>query len=288
MKRGEKESFCLEKVKMEMFSDLTNDALNENPHYNLDFDKNYFGLLEDERAEFVNIIREAKPNPSSSEFPDFIFADGFIEHFQITSSRHTHKGATHTKKESEFQRRVDTETKKLEEEWNKKPCFDSIRSESWAFQNPEHSHAFLMSSFKDSWEKHLESRKKFTGKKEIGIFMVEYPEVALAMCENVYCNWIDGMSQGDMREQEEFKEYRLSRDKELLTYIYGFRNEIKYVIFINLTRCEIIRTESIPYLLKLMPWDYAIYPMQVCTLATVQNISVPNPFVKGEEKRDKT
>lgn len=88
MKRGEKESFCLEKVKMEMFSDLTNDALNENPHYNLDFDKNYFGLLEDERAEFVNIIREAKPNPSSSEFPDFIFADGFIEHFQITSSRH--------------------------------------------------------------------------------------------------------------------------------------------------------------------------------------------------------
>lgn len=78
MKRGEKESFCLEKVKMEMFSDLTNDALNENPHYNLDFDKNYFGLLEDERAEFVNIIREAKPNPSSSEFPDFIFADGFI------------------------------------------------------------------------------------------------------------------------------------------------------------------------------------------------------------------
>lgn len=138
MKRGEKESFCLEKVKMEMFSDLTNDALNENPHYNLDFDKNYFGLLEDERAEFVNIIREAKPNPSSSEFPDFIFADGFIEHFQITSSRHTHKGATHTKKESEFQRRVDTETKKLEEEWNKKPCFDSIRSESWAFQNPEH------------------------------------------------------------------------------------------------------------------------------------------------------
>lgn len=79
----------------------------------------------------------------------------------------------------------------------------------------------------------MESYQKYSGKKDIGIFMIEYPETALAMCENVYGRWIDGMAQGDVREQESFKDYRLSRDKALLNYMYDFRNEIKYVIFVN-------------------------------------------------------
>lgn len=253
-----------------------------------DFNKNYFGLLENERFEFADIIRTAKPNPSSSEFPDFIFDNGFIEHFQITSSQVTRKGATHARKESDFRRKVDTETEKLKTEWNITPSFDAVRSESWAFQNPAHSYTFLIDSFKQNWERHLESYQKYSGKKDIGIFMIEYPETALAMCENVYGRWIDGMAQGDMREQESFKDYRLSRDKALLNYMYDFRNEIKYVIFVNPQRVEVIRTENIPYLLQLMPWDYAIYPMQVCTMASIYNISIPNSLAKGDESNDQT
>ena len=116
--------------------------------------------------------------------------------------------------------------------------------------------------------------------------MVEHPEISLAMCENVYSNWIDGMSQGDMREQEKFKDYRLSRDKALLNYMHDFRDEIKYVIFVNPQRVEVIRIENIPYLLQLMPWDYAIYPMHVCTIASVHNISIPNSFARGDESDD--
>lgn len=67
---------------------------------------------------------------------------------------------------------------------------------------------------------------------------------------------------------------------------YDFRNEIKYVIFVNPQRVEVIRTENIPYLLQLMPWDYAIYSMQVCTIASVHNISIPNSLAKGDESDD--
>ncbi len=280
--RGEKESACFGRIKSALFT--------KSPAFycNSDFNKNYFGLLENERLEFANIIRTAKPNPSSSEFPDFIFDNGFIEHFQITSSQVNRKGATHAKKESEFWRKVKSETEKIEEEWNETPSFDRVRSESWVFQNPVHSHNFLIDSFKQNWEHHLESYQKYSGKKDIGIFMVEYPETALAMCENVYGDWINGMAQGDMREQESFKDYRLSRDKELLKYIYAFKGVIKYVAFVNPERCEVIRTENIPYLIHLMPWDYLVYPMQVCTMATVSNITVPAPFAEGDENNEKT
>ncbi len=45
--------------------------------------------------------------------------------------------------------------------------------------------------------------------------MIEYDESALGMIECVYTDWINGMSQGDMRKQEDFKNYRLSRDKKI-------------------------------------------------------------------------
>ena len=304
--RGDKESACFDKIKHALFYKdgmpicnpfdgcsaitATDDSFAKAHTFycNSDFNKNYFGLLENERLEFANIIRAAKPNPSSSKFPDFIFDNGFIEHFQITSSQITRKGAFHARKESEFQRRVERETEELKKKWNETPSFDRVRSESWAFQNPAHSYTFLIDSFKQNWERHLESYQKYSGKKDIGIFMIEYPETALAMCENVYGRWIDGMAQGDMREQESFKDYRLSRDKKLLKYIYDFNKIIKYVIFVNPVRCDVIRTKNIPYLIRLMPWDYLVYPMQVCTMATVSNITIPVPYAEGDESNDKT
>ncbi len=237
--------------------------------------KSYFGLTENDREEFENVLRKAQANPEASCFPDFIFKNGFIEHFRVTSSSVTRKGATHTRKEREFRRSVAAETKEIQSKWNEIPSFDEVRSKSWAFPNPAHSHDYLVCSLKNNWESHMTSYRNYMGSKQIGIFMIEYPEYALAMCENVYHEWIDGMSQGDMRGQEEFMEYRLSRDKKLLEYIYQFKNEIQYVIFLNNKRFEVIRTENIPYLIKLLPWDYVIYPLNVNTFSSVYNISVP-------------
>lgn len=89
------------------------------------------------------------------------------------------------------------------------------------------------------------------------------------------------MSFGDMRSPEKFKEYRLSRDKQLLEYIFDFKNLIKYVIFVNINRCEIVKTDKIQYLLNLMPWDYRISPMVVSNNYKLSNISLPSANIEG-------
>lgn len=254
---------------------------------NSDCHKSYFGLLESDRAEFEYIIRSSKSNPNLSLFPDFVFENGFIEHFQITSSKTNRKGSVHKREESIFKSKIESESEKIMQEWNETPSFDEVRSKSWIHPNPVHTYEFLIDSFKSNWERHLESCKKYTGSKEIGIFMIEYSEVALSMCENIYHEWINGMSHGDMRGQEKFDYYRLSRDKRLLNYIYQFRDDIKYVIFINCERFEVIRLESIPYLLKLIPWDYLIAPMLVQNFSMLYNKTVQWMDEEGD-KDDQT
>lgn len=245
-------------------------------YINSDCYKSFFGLTEEDRFEIEGILRNAFSNPNSSEFPDFIFDNGFIEHFKVSSSKTTRQGATHLKEEKEFQRKVEMETQMLEAEWNEVPSFNQVRTKTWTHNNPAHSYNYLSESFRSSWEHHCTSMRKYSGRKDVGIFLIEYPETALTMFENIYDGWIDGMSQGDMREQESFKEYRLSRDKELLNFIYQQRDEIKYVLFVNPERFEVIRTDNIPCLLKLMPWDYVIYPMCVTSTSSLYNISVFN------------
>lgn len=304
--RGDRELNCLEAVRDMVFCyngqprqdpithktylDVTEDEFKKARIHlvNSECRNSYFGLLEQHREEFEDILRKAKPNPDASSFPDFIFENGFIEHFRVTSSSVTRKGATHVRQKSEFHRTVDAETQKLVSEWNETPSFDTVRSQSWSFPNPKHSYDFLVDSFKRNWEHHMESYEKYAGPKQVGIFMIEYPEFALAMYENVYQGWIDGMSDGDMREEEDFKEYRLSRDKRLLEYIYQYKDEIQCVVFWNHARFEVIRTENIPYLIKLLPWEYCIYPLNVTTVDSLHNISVPEAPPQGEESDDKT
>ncbi len=81
---------------------------------------------------------------------------------------------------------------------------NTLRSTSWTFEYGAHSYEDLKKSFSRYWEKHLQSLEKYNGTKEIGIFMIEYDESALGMIECVYTDWINGMSQGDMRKQEDF------------------------------------------------------------------------------------
>lgn len=299
--RGDQELKCLNIIKEAIFCkdghpmenpfthktylDVSNDEFKKKKIWfvNSDCYNSYFGLLESDRKEFEYIVFSSKPNSNLSLFPDFVFDNGFIEHFQITSSKTNRKGSVHKKEESAFVSKVKSETEKIKQEWNETPSFDEVCSKSWVHTNPVHTYEFLVDSFKNNWEHHLESCKKYTGSKEVGIFMIEYSEVALSMYENVYHDWINGMSKGDMRGQEKFHCYRLSRDKQLLNYIYQFRDNIKYVIFINCERFEVIRLENIPYLLKLMPWDYLIVPMCVNNVASLHNITIPGVNEKGEK-----
>ena len=134
--RGERELRCLNIVKDAVFCkdgkpmqnpfthktylDVSDDEFKEDRIWlvNSECHKSYFGLEENNREEFECVLRVAQANLDASRFPDFIFESGFIEHFQVTSSPTTRKGATHIRKESEFRRTVDIETKEIEGEWN--------------------------------------------------------------------------------------------------------------------------------------------------------------------------
>lgn len=234
--KGEKEQKCFEVVK--------NDFMKEYP-------TRFFGLNCEEIKNIKVLFATAKINEKISEFPDIILNDGFIEHFQITSSKENKKGAVHIKELTDFKSRIRKEMTEIQ-------VNRDFSEKHWTMPYSEHSYENLVRSFKKNWNNHIESFEKYKGKKDISIFMIQYSDMALEMYENVYENWIDGMSNGDLREPERLDCYRITRDKEILNYMYEFKEKIKYVIFIYGEKCEIIKLENIPYILKLIPWNYAI------------------------------
>lgn len=243
--------------------------------------KKYFGLFQEDIEEIDDILRSAKPNDKDNQtvFPDFVFENGFIEHFQITSSKTNKKGAEHLKKLSLFKNEVEKEAKRFKEDCNTNSDSNKIRSKHLAMKYPEHNYEYLCESFKKNWENHIASYNKYMGNKNIGIFMIEYTDNALEMYENVYNDWVDFMTNGDLREPENVKTYRLTRDKALLNYIYSFKENMKYVMFVYEKECEIIKLENIPYLLKILPWDYVIAPYMGTTLfSSIYSLNVQNPI----------
>lgn len=65
--------------------------------------KDCFGLSYNQYIEIRDWINEAEPNYNNSKFPDFVFEDGFIEHFGVTSSSEDKKGAKQKRESSSLQ-----------------------------------------------------------------------------------------------------------------------------------------------------------------------------------------
>ncbi len=82
-----------------------------------------------------------------SEFPDFIFRKGFIEHFQVTSSKTTRKGAEHKKDEQAFKSAVQKEQEEVRKQWEHEMECNTLRSTSWTFEYGAHSYEDLKKSF---------------------------------------------------------------------------------------------------------------------------------------------
>lgn len=64
-------------------------------------DNEHFDVSDTQLRELRMWLNEAVPNPNRNDFPDFIFNNGFIEHFAVTSSLENKKGS-HQKKESKI------------------------------------------------------------------------------------------------------------------------------------------------------------------------------------------
>jgi hypothetical protein len=262
--RGEKEQQCL-KIVREKYSV-----------------ESCYALSQEEYDNIENYLSVATPNPKDSEFPDFVFTDGFIEHFQVSSSKKNRNGAKHLKDESMFIKEFEQKEAELRESIVNTP--NEIKAINSCFNFPEHSYENLVKSFKTTWSKHVESLEKMLQYKgSCGIFMIEYSDKALEMLEDIFQN-----SKQDLflhiREPQRFDDYKLSRDKELLRYIAKYKDVIQFVIYVNTREVEVISTRNIKEVIKLLPWDFRIasFGYQVKRRG-LYGISIPNELNKGAD-----
>lgn len=287
--RGESEKRCLDIVIQSVFKNnplnqkLPNevseeDFLEERVLYQQSAAvEKYFGLSEVDAIKIERVLRDAIPNPKISQFPDFVSKLGFIEHFYVTSSAENRKGSFHKKEKAIFMERVEREEEQFKNEMNEKPNFGELKLIHHTFPFPKHTYEYFTKSFIKIWNNHMSSYEKYQGIKEIGIFMVEYQDMALRMREDfgdVKCEvWY-----GDMLcSEKRYDYYRLSRDVELLKFIYKFRDKINFVIMVCGENVEIICIENIPELLKLIPYKFEIHaPSVMCEQTSLYGISVPD------------
>lgn len=234
--RGEKEQKCLNFVR-------NNIGL-----------ENYYGFSKDDKNKFDFCLKSAIPNNKPNDFPDFIFNDGFIEHFQISSGKSKKDGSEHLKGLNTYLKN------------NIKTVITNINNGDYnpyytTYQYPEHKYMFLKNSLELAWKSHIKSMNKYDGNKSIGIFMIEYQDSAIEMLENTYSNVKKGVTCGGIRQQKSINHYSIYHDKRMLNFLYENKETIQYVIYVYNKGVEIINVSNIPELLKHMPFDYYILPM---------------------------
>ena len=270
--RGDAERKCLEAVQRCIFESspfrnetaytVSEDEFFENYYlYAKPVEQIFFGMSEDDIVHVENLLRLVKPNSAPSEFPDFTSDRGFVEHFQVSSSEITKRaGALHKKEYAEFQKVANQKERQLMDEMNEHPESGKIETLTQVFTYPRHSYEYFCTSFKKTWEHHAESLDQYGGCKDMAAFMIEYQEHTLHMCEDFSeLKLKEKISYGDLFKGERYSYYRLSRDKNLLNYIYGYKGKIDYVVMVTDDELpEIIKVENIPELLKLNPHGFLI------------------------------
>lgn len=269
--RGQIEKECLFKVKEFFFCykernfqmmrscqhyELKDDNLMENIRFYIENRRDsLYGMVFDDIVEIFKAIKEAKENPNLSEFPDFIFEDGFIEHFEITSSNENRKGSAKKIDQHIFNKEVDLKVK----EFNKN-CEDMFvgerRSESWFRKDVPHSYENLEKSFKRTLINHMQSSEKYSGIKNKKIYMIEYPDFGIEMIEDIDSN-PEYFNKVKLAPKH-CHNYRLSKDKNMLKYLYKYKEEVDYIIMNYHEFFEIIKVKNIPQILKEIPYEYCI------------------------------
>lgn len=197
--------------------------------------KNCFGLSNNQYMELKKWLSEAKPN-SKNKFPDFIFSEGFVEHFAVTSSLENGKGAKQKRESSTFKNNSKANFLGHLSSYEK-----TLLSHSYARKFEEHTHFNIVNSIKKNWTKHIESYDKNYSTTEHGIFLIEYIDTNIETAVSI-----------EHKPVEIFKTYRISVDKDMLNWIYSYKEKVEYVIFVNLflPSIEVIKIDRIPELIE--------------------------------------
>ena len=230
--RGEQEQKCLDTVKSILRTK-----------------KNCLGCL-DEKDDLLKNINLAKANKQASKFPDFVFEGGFIEHFQVSASKETAKGSTFKQEESRFKIQTKKDYQENQRQWMNEPFRpNTITTIPHELTFDENSYEYFVNSFKRNFEKHVESLKKYDGQKQEGIFLIEQTDGSL---------YIDGTPS--------YKPYSLFFDKDLLEYIYTFKDVLQYVVFTNGNYIDFIKIDRIPKVIQYAPKDITVKAGRMCSI----------------------
>lgn len=217
----------------------------------------FFGVPIEEVEQLSAHLAQALPNQQPNEFPDFYIPNGFVEHFQITSSRETSKGAAQQRMFNTFRNNINKEIEQNKESWDK-DTETNYHEQSWMHDAPPHNHSNLIHSLKKNWQDHIQSFHKYHGNRNISIFLLDYTDMLLHMHQRVPDNIPNDCQWGDLPLPQRSCIYRLSRDKDALQWIYDNCNGIQYVLFTNHQIAECIKVENIPFLIAWEPYGYHI------------------------------
>ena len=246
--RGKAEQYCF---------DLINSNLDKDIYFAMSCEDNYI---------IKKAFADAKPNPKASEFPDFIFDEGFIEHFQVTSSFENRKGSMMAREKNDISRDFQNRAREATENLPKGQI--TVHSvETSPYWHKQHSYKNYVNSFKGNFEHHIESLMKYDGARKHRIFMIEYNDSALRMSKKYAKDLMLEVSYGDLLTREN-PAYRLSRDIDMLRYIHEKSNLIDFVIFAN-RNCfhgvfiDIIKTQNALEIIKLLYEGYNFHCVMV-------------------------
>ena len=194
--------------------------------------------------QLLRYWNKAVANSDSNAFPDFIFPNGFIEHFQVSAANETKKGSAHNIAVNDFEQsnyKVFEQERKefLQSPLRKNASIDTydMKVITHEMASPEYSYDSFVRSFKKNFEKHIKSLQKYNGEKAVGIFLIELVGARVTAIQN-----------GRFRVL-----YCLAIDKDLLEYINEFSEHLKFIVVANSEDYELLDIKNIPTILQNIP-----------------------------------
>ncbi len=192
------------------------------------FDNSDYSIME-------SILSSTHQNEKHSDFPDFFFDGGIIEHFEVTASDETRKGSQYKIDDAYCQRENDKHFKQLDKDFMESPHHPgTMRTETIEDTHECFSYESFIKSFKRNVEHHLDSLKKSKYANQIVVFLIEQQGASLGVYINNVFN----------------RFYMLSEDKNILEYIKETLTDVGYIIFIATDRYEVIDLSKIDVLIQ--------------------------------------
>ena len=177
-----------------------------------------------------SILTSAYQNEKRSDFPDFFFDGGIIEHFEVTASNETRKGSQYKVDDAYCQREKEKHFKQLDKEFIESPHHPGTMTTQTVEDTHEcFSYEAFKKSFKRNAHKHLVSLRKSLYNGKIVVFLIEQQGARLC----IYAN------------NSFYKFYTLSEDKNLLLYVKENMSDVNYIIFTASGSYEILDLSKI-------------------------------------------